>query len=99
MSTTAHQNAPATNGAPADTVMDAMRRRIDHVATAASTAIEDRTRTARRAARRVRNGAEDLRDAAALGIRHRPFPAVGIAFAAGAVVGAIAMLTVRRART
>lgn len=54
-------------------------------------AIEEALRAARRAIRQGMHDLEDLRDAAALRVRHSPFKAVGLALGVGLVLGGAAV--------
>jgi ElaB/YqjD/DUF883 family membrane-anchored ribosome-binding protein len=54
-------------------------------------AVDTKVHAARRAVRKRKMAAEDLVDGAALQVRHRPLQSLGVALAAGMLIGAVVM--------
>jgi ElaB/YqjD/DUF883 family membrane-anchored ribosome-binding protein len=86
-------DASAADPTVHDRSVDAVRQ-VAHVAhearllkTLASDAVEDAVHASRRAARHGIQNLEDLRDSAAYAIKRAPLVTVGLAFAAGIVLG------------
>jgi len=70
--------------------------------TAATDAVEDGVRAAKRAFKTAQHGlrnAADLRDAAAYRVKREPLKAVGLAFGAGLLMGVVGAWVGRRAIT
>jgi ElaB/YqjD/DUF883 family membrane-anchored ribosome-binding protein len=62
-------------------------RLFDRITSKVSDAVEDRARSANEAIKHARYAAEDAIDETRHTIKHRPFQAIAIAFAAGVLAG------------
>lgn len=92
------RTAPWNRGVHAVPAFRRLERRAEALRDGLADAVEERSRSARRAVRRARYAAEDLTDAAALRIRHDPLRAAGVTAAVMFIAGALVGWTLRRTK-